>query len=110
MATEGHYQALILEAPYSSTLDIAKQRYFFLPVDLLMKDKFLSIEKMDQVLEPLLIIHGTKDRVIPIKLSKQLFAVANEPKTFYEISEAGHNDLYQYGVYAGVVQFLETLQ
>ncbi|MBI3774798.1 MAG: alpha/beta hydrolase, partial [Gammaproteobacteria bacterium] len=39
---------------------------------------------------PLLVIHGTGDRVIPIEHSRQLFALAGEPKTLWEIPDAQH--------------------
>ena len=65
MATQYDVKAVILEAPYTSILNIAKERYPFMPVGLLLKDRFLSIDKIAAVTEPLFIFHGRLDRLIP---------------------------------------------
>ena len=58
-------------------------------------DKFANINKIKQVNAPVLIMHGTKDDLIPMWHSEKLFAAANEPKKFIPIANAGHNDLIQ---------------
>jgi hypothetical protein len=44
-----------------------------------------------------LFIHGDRDEIIPIELGKQLYELAREPKSFYLVPGADHNDLYQVG-------------
>lgn len=107
MATRYDVGALILQAPYSSLIDIAFQRYPILPTSLLLKDQFNSIEKIHHVHAPILILHGRKDQIIPISYGKKLFNKANEPKTFFEIPEAGHNNLNNFAVAQKVVGFIE---
>ncbi len=42
-------------------------------------------------------VHGTRDVVVPFEQGKELFERANQPKEFHALTDAGHNDLYQYG-------------
>lgn len=100
---------LILEAPYSSTVDVAKARYPFIPVSLLMKDQYRSFDKISKIHKPLLIIHGKLDNVINISFSHKLFEAANEPKEFVQIDTAAHNDLYDHGAPLHVLRFLSKI-
>jgi uncharacterized protein len=106
MATRYEVGAVILQSPYSSVADIALWKFPVLPIRLLLKDPYDSISKVENISEPLLVIHGTKDKVIPIRYGKKLFARAQQDRTFYEVMEAGHNDLYQYGIDQKVLSFL----
>ncbi len=109
MATEYDVKAVILESPFSSAPDIAKQSYFFVPVDLLMKDQYRNSDKIGMVKAPVIIIHGEKDRIIPIKFARKLFDAANEPKTFVTVPGAGHNDLYNHGAPLHIQEFLRNI-
>lgn len=80
MGTEYNLGALILEAPYTATVDRAAELYPYLPVRLVMKDQFLSHEKIGKVHMPLQIFHGELDNVIPIAHGKKMLELANEPK------------------------------
>jgi uncharacterized protein len=97
---------LVLEAPYTSTADVAALTYPFVPVRLLMKDQFHSDEWIKSVKAPLLIVHGERDQSIPIALGERLFAMANEPKRFVSIPQGRHDDLEDYGLVAIVLRFL----
>ena len=85
--------ALILQSGFSSALEVARKAYPYLPVRLLMKDCFDSRQKMAKILCPVLFIHGERDSIIPLKLGRALYEAANEPKTWFPIPEADHNDL-----------------
>ncbi|MEY9757038.1 fermentation-respiration switch protein FrsA (DUF1100 family) [Bradyrhizobium yuanmingense] len=97
LASEHRVGKLILEAPYTSTADIAASSFRFVPVRLLMRDPFHSDQRMSRVTVPLLIMHGTDDLVISIVFGERLFALAREPKRFVRIEGGGHDDLDQYG-------------
>ncbi|HRH45806.1 MAG TPA: alpha/beta hydrolase [Pyrinomonadaceae bacterium] len=58
-------------------------------------DKFESIYKIGNVKCPVLFIHGTNDNLIPYWHGQQLFEKANQPKIFYAVENAGHNDLVE---------------
>lgn len=110
MATEFPVKALILESPFASLYERASSRYFFMPVNLLLKDRYMNTEKIGSVTFPLFIIHGKKDRTIPISSAQKLFDSANHPKTFKEFPQAGHNDLYNFGAYKAVIDFLASME
>ena len=94
-----HRQAagLILESTFSSARDVARTLYPFLPVFLVLRTSFNSIEKIQKVKVPILSIHGNQDSIIPIGLGRKLFRAANGPKEFYEIPHADHNDTFLIG-------------
>jgi uncharacterized protein len=94
VAAKRDASALVLEAPYTATLDVAAEAYPWIPVALLMKDPFLSRERIARVREPVLIVHGAEDRVIPVEHGRRLFALAGEPKRLVIVEGAGHADVW----------------
>jgi fermentation-respiration switch protein FrsA (DUF1100 family) len=98
---------LVLEAPYTSTVDVAAAVFPFLPVRWLMKDTFRSDLRIAQVKVPLLVLHGARDRTVPMRFGERLYALANEPKRFVRLPDAGHNDLDLHGAMAATRQFLD---
>ncbi len=109
MATEFECAALVLEAPFSSLLAVVKKLYFFVPVDYLLKDRFMNIEKIERINAPLLIMHGTKDDVVPFDSGQALFEAASEPKELFAIVGGLHNNLYAVGAPGKVLDFLSGL-
>ena len=97
--------ALALEAPYTATVDVAAQIYWWLPVRLLMKDTFLSRNFIARVKAPLLIQHGDADTIIPVAQGRQLFALANEPKQLVIMPGAGHDAISTAEVWAREIDF-----
>lgn len=106
VATQRPARALILEAPFTAAVDVAAERYPIMPVNWLMKDKFLSRERIKDVHMPLLIIHGDRDTVVPFVEGQRLFALANEPKTFVRMPNSEHNTLTRDGAYSHYWAFL----
>jgi len=88
---------LILEAPYTSTADVAALQFRFVPVRWLMRDQFRSDQRIARVTAPLLIMHGARDSTIPIGFGERLFSLAHEPKQFVRFPEGGHDNLDNYG-------------
>jgi uncharacterized protein len=86
-------EALILQSGFSSALAVARKAYPYLPVRLLMKDRYECLEKIQKVSCPLLIIHGERDSLIPIGIGRELFEAAREPKEWFPLPGADHNDL-----------------
>jgi fermentation-respiration switch protein FrsA (DUF1100 family) len=106
IAATNDMAALVLEAPYTSTADIAFATYPFIPVQLLMKDQFHSDQRIGQVKAPLLILHGAQDRIIPISYGERLFALANEPKQFVRFPNGEHENLDRFGALQAARDFL----
>ena len=99
-------RGLVLQAPYTSLPDIARKTYFFIPVDLLMKDKFENLKKIPQIKIPLLVMNGTDDKVVPPAHGKKLYEAANEPKKIITLEDYGHNDLPIEDIAEAVMSFL----
>jgi fermentation-respiration switch protein FrsA (DUF1100 family) len=97
LAAEQPVGRLILEAPYTSIVDLAASLLRVMPVRWLLRDQFHSDERIARVTAPLLIMHGGRDSTISIGFGEQLFALAREPKQFVRFPEGGHNDLDNYG-------------
>lgn len=91
---------LILEAPFTSTADVAQRIFPLAPVGWLMHDQFHSDQRVGAVTASILILHGARDIVVPIALGERLYQLANEPKRFVRYPKGGHDDLDDYG--AGV--------
>lgn len=109
MATEGPAAAVVLEAPFSSIAEVAQARFPVFPARLLLRDRFDSIGKIARIRAPLLVVHGKRDEVIPLRFGRRLFEAAVEPKAARFLDRAGHNDLYQHGGQNFVVQFVEKI-
>jgi uncharacterized protein len=88
---------LILEAPYTSTAEVAASRFPMVPIRWLMRDQFHSDERIAGITAPLLVMHGARDSTIPIGFGERLFSLAHEPKQFVKFPEGGHDNLGNYG-------------
>jgi len=102
--------ALILESTFTSASDIVSALMPWMPIRLLVRKKLNSVDKIGDVHIPVLVMHGDHDRTVPIALGRRLFEAANEPKTFYTINGADHNNTYFIGGTAyvsSVTSFLE---
>ncbi len=90
--------ALILETPFTSIKEMGKKLYPFLFMNLhFLRTKYDSLSKISKIKVPTLIMHGDKDELVPIEQGKMLYEKANEPKEFYTIPGAMHNDTHIVG-------------
>jgi fermentation-respiration switch protein FrsA (DUF1100 family) len=90
LAARHEVGALVLDSPFSSIVDVAAVHFWMFPVRLMLRDKFRSDLAIGAVRAPLLVIHGDRDEVTPIRYAEKLFALANEPKRFIRVEGAGH--------------------
>ena len=93
LAAEHAPAALILRSPFASMTDVGRLHYPFLPVGLLLRDRYDTVERITQVGCPVLVIAGDRDAIIPLAHSRRLFEAAPEPKQLVVIAGAGHNDV-----------------
>jgi uncharacterized protein len=110
LAAEHPIGKLILEAPYTSTVDVAASQFRIVPVRLLMKDQFHSDTRILRVNAPLLIMHGDADPAINISFGERLFALAHEPKQFVRFPGGGHDDLDHFGAIETARHFIDGLK
>ncbi|MCA9027075.1 MAG: alpha/beta fold hydrolase [Planctomycetaceae bacterium] len=90
---------LVLRGTFSSMTDAAKAHYPWLPVQRFLVDRYPSIERVPHITCPIMLIHGSLDRVLPIEQGRRLFEAAPArsasgiEKRFVELPHAGHNDM-----------------
>jgi len=107
VAANRSVSALFLEAPYSSTADVAADRYPFAPVKLLFKHDIPTKDFIGNVTVPIQIMHGTRDRVIPPKFGQKLFQRAKTTDGFIEVEGARHN-LVRHGSIERAIAFFKA--
>lgn len=100
--------ALVLDAPFSSAVDVAAAHYRVLPVRWLMLDRFRSDVAIGKVHIPVLMVHGGADDVVPINLARRLFQLASEPKTFMAVPGGGHPVLGLPEVFSRVCAWIDA--
>jgi alpha-beta hydrolase superfamily lysophospholipase len=89
---------LIIESSFTTLEDMAKSlTYPWLPVGLLLSQKFDSMSKMAKVKLPVLIVHGGADRFVPVRFSEALYQAATGPKKLLLIDGATHNNSMRTG-------------
>ncbi|MEH6478192.1 MAG: alpha/beta hydrolase [Sneathiella sp.] len=88
--------AVVLEAPFTSILDVARYRMGWVPLNGLLKHPFHSDQQIGKITAPIQIMHGTNDKVIPFELGKRLAELAPAGTKFLAIDGAGHNNLAAY--------------
>ena len=111
MATRHGSRAVILESPFASISDMAKIVLPALPIGPLLSAKFDVIDKVGKITAPLLVLHGDQDEIIPFEQGQRVFAAARQPKQFYPIKGAGHNDTFIAGgdgYYERLKSFIES--
>lgn len=93
LASERSVGAVVLEAPYTSTAAVAQAHYWYLPARWLTLDRWNVEPLVSGIGAPLLVLHGERDRTIPSRFGRALFAAAREPKQALFLPAADHNDL-----------------
>lgn len=84
-------RALILDSAFTSTVDMGKIVFPFLPVKWMIRYRYDNGAKIGRLKSPLLVVHSPQDDIVPYRMGRQLFSKAPEPKEFLEIS-GSHND------------------
>ena len=97
---------IILDAPFTSIADVGAATYPFAPVRWLIKDAFRSDLRIGKVTAPILVLHGERDAIVPIRFGERLFALANEPKRMVRFPQGGHVDLDDFGAIDVVRDFV----
>ena len=110
---------LILRSTFSSMTDAAAFHYPWLPVRLVLIDRYASVAVMPKVTCPVLQIHGSRDRIIPLELGRRLFNAIPErsaggiARRFVELPTAGHNNVMLVAgptVESSICQFFEDVR
>ena len=109
LAQNRNFSGVILETPFTSMIDAAKTFYPYIPVKLLLKDKFENYKKIKNINSPILIMHGEADQIVPFSMGKKLYEIANKPKYSYFTKYDNHMMEYDEKLILALKSFLESL-
>ncbi len=109
LAQNKNYAGIILETPFTSMVDAAKNFYPYVPVNLLLKDKFRNEDKVRNIYSPILVMHGEADQIVPFEMGKRIFEIANEPKYSYFTKYDDHMMEYDFDLVNSLNSFFESL-
>ncbi|UCC72219.1 MAG: alpha/beta hydrolase [Gemmatimonadota bacterium] len=112
LATQQAAAAVIVESCFTSAQELARLHYFWLPGKLLgaMTHKFDSISKVPRLRVPVLYVHGDVDNIVPVQMGRRLYEASPEPKDWYEVRGAGHNDMLWVGGSGYLRRFTEFVK
>ena len=100
LATEQPPAALVLEASFPSVPRLAPRHFPWLGLPVLRRlvpFRYDTAAYLEAVKAPVLVIHGGQDDIVPIQFGREVFQAAREPKEWYEVEGAGHNDVEPVG-------------
>ncbi len=100
---------LVLDSAFTSIADRASEIYPWLPVRLLLKDRYDSAAVIGDVTVPVFILHGEEDSIVPVAMGRKLFELANAPKEIVTLPGAGHNDHYLFGSFEAINAWIDRL-
>ena len=104
-----NFAGIILEAPFTSMIDIGKKHYPFFPVKLLLKDKYVSKNKIKNIKSPVLVMHGKEDKIVPFYMGKKIYDLANQPKFKYFPDDDDHMMNFDKNLINEIHLFLKNL-
>jgi pimeloyl-ACP methyl ester carboxylesterase len=103
-------RALIVQSTFTSMKDMAmrQSQFRFLPLDLILTQRFNSIDKVKSLKMPVLLLHGDADTLVPPAMSQALYDATPTPKQLLLIHGANHNDAeFTIEHLAAIRQFVE---
>ncbi|MFK8013219.1 MAG: alpha/beta hydrolase [Marinicellaceae bacterium] len=104
VASKNKPKQLILETPYYSILDVAKNRFPIFPVKQLLKYHFPTHQFLPKTNCPITMIHGTDDAVVPYSSAEKLSKLNIENLKFITVENAGHNNLIEFEAYHKMIK------
>ena len=104
------FAGIILESPFTSMVELSKIYYPYLPVNLLLKDRYDSINKISKITFPKLVMHGDKDNIVPFSMGKRIFESFSEPKFSYFKSGDDHMMDFDQELLGNIKNFLQKFQ
>ena len=109
LAQKKNFAGMILETPFTSMIDAAKNFYPYIPVGLLLKDKFDNKSKIKNISVPILIMHGEADQIVPFYMGKKIYEIANKPKYSYFTKHDNHMMEFDENLIKALNSFLRSL-
>lgn len=107
---KGIFAGIILEVPFDNMVNAAKNKAPFLPVNIIVKDKYDNLSAIQQIKSPILIMGAGQDKVVPVKLAKNLYEAAPEPKTLKIYDNGHHSNLQNYRNDLDILKWIEVYE
>ncbi len=89
-AKEFSHGALIIDSGFTSIAEMGQHYYPFLPVNIISRIRYPTLQYLKEINSPLLVIHSIEDEIIPFEFGQKLYDSANSPKTLLQIN-GDHN-------------------
>jgi fermentation-respiration switch protein FrsA (DUF1100 family) len=102
LAIEAPPRGLILQSTFTSIRDVARRHYPFIP-SRLVPDAYPSLQRIEGLRTPLLVLHGDRDETVPLGLGQALFDAAPEPKRMHVFPGRAHDVSIASGEYGRTV-------
>ena len=109
IAQNNKFAGLILETPFTSMIEAAKNFYPYIPVGLLLKDKYRNDKKIKNINIPLLVMHGEADQIVPYWMGKTIYEIANQPKYSYFTKYDDHMMEFDQNLVLTLEKFIKSL-
>ena len=109
IAQSKDYAGLILETPFTSMVEAAKNFYPYIPVSFLLKDKYDNQSKIKNINIPVLIMHGEVDQIVPFWMGKKIYEIANQPKYSHFTKFDDHMMEYDENLLFALKSFIKSL-
>ncbi len=106
MAVEREVAAVVLEAPFTSVAEVAQRHYPYVPAARLVRDRFDSAAIIGRVAAPILVMHGERDAIVPVRYGRSLLDRAVAPKEAWFAPQAGHENLAEFGALDAAMEFI----
>ena len=103
------FSGIILESPFTSMLELAQKYYPIFPVKLILKDKYESRKKVNDIKSPVLVMHGKKDKIVPFYMGEQMFETLSTLKYSYFNDKDDHMMEYNEDLLASIKNFLDQV-
>ena len=109
IAQNSNFAGLVLETPFTSMVEAAKNFYPYIPVGLLLKDKYKNSLKIKNINIPVLVMHGESDQIVPYWMGKKIYEMANQPKYSYFTKYDDHMMEYNDKLILALNAFIKSL-
>ena len=109
IAQNSNFAGLILETPFTSMVDAAKNVYPYIPVGLLLKDRYENYKKIKNINIPILVMHGEDDQIVPFRMGKKIYDIAKQPKYYHFTKYDDHMMEYDENLVSELKKFIKSL-
>ena len=109
ISQNNNFAGLVLETPFTSMIEAAKNFYPYIPVALLLKDKYDNQNKIKNINIPVLVMHGEVDQIVPFWMGQKIYEMANQPKYSYFTKSDDHMMVYDEKLVFALKAFFKSL-